>query len=98
MYQALVNNNPEDAIRQLINDIKNNPEINDRIKASLVRILDLTLRLLTDDNPRNDIAVCILLNSELRIINTYERIHHLDSNTAEQLKMQVNTIKNSIDC
>ncbi len=98
VYQALVNNNPEDAIRQLINDIKNNPEINDRIKASLVRILDLTLRLLTDDNPRNDIAVCILLNSELRIINTYERIHHLDSNTAEQLKMQVNTIKNSIDC
>jgi DNA-binding beta-propeller fold protein YncE len=98
VYQALRSNNPVDAIRQLINDIKNNPEINDRIKASLVRILEITLRLLTDDNPRNDIAVCILLNGELRIINTYERIRHLDSNTAERLKMQVNIIKNSIDC
>jgi hypothetical protein len=87
VYQALRSNNPVDAIRQLINDIKNNPEINDRIKASLVRILEITLRLLTDDNPRNDIAVCILLNGELRIINTYERIRHLDSNTAERLKM-----------
>jgi DNA-binding beta-propeller fold protein YncE len=98
VYQALTSNNPEDAIRQLINDIKNNPEINDRIKASLVRILDLTLRLLTDDNPRNDIAICILLNGELRIIDTYERIRHLDSNTAEQLKTQINNIKNSLGC
>jgi DNA-binding beta-propeller fold protein YncE len=98
VYQALISNNPEDAIRQLINDIKNNPEINNRIKASLVRILDLTLKLLTDDNPRNDIAVCILLNGELRIISTYEKIRLLDFNTAERLKTQVNNIKNSIDC
>jgi DNA-binding beta-propeller fold protein YncE len=98
VYQALISNNPEDVIRQLINDIKNNPEINNRIKASLVRILDLTLKLLTDDNPRNDIAVCILLNGELRIISTYEKIRLLDFNTAERLKTQVNNIKNSIDC
>jgi DNA-binding beta-propeller fold protein YncE len=97
VYQTL-SNNPEDALRKLIEDIKNNPEINNRVKASLVRILDLTLKLLTDDNPRNDLASCILLNAELRIINTYERIRHLDSNTAERLKTQVNTIKNSIDC
>ena len=98
VYQALISNNSEDAIRQLINDIKNNPEINDRIKANLVRILDLALKLLTDDNPRNDVAVCILLNGELRIINIYERINHLDSNTAERLKTQVNNIKNSLGC
>ena len=98
VYQASISNDPEDEIRQLINDIKNNPEINGRDKASLIRILEITLRLLTDDNLRNDIAVCILLNGELRIINTYERIHHLDSNTAERLKMQVNAIKNIIDC
>jgi DNA-binding beta-propeller fold protein YncE len=98
VYQALISKNPADAIQQLINDIKNNPEINDRIKASLVRILDITLRLLNDDNPRNDIAICILLNGELRIINTYERIRHLDSNTAEQLKTQINNIKNSLGC
>jgi DNA-binding beta-propeller fold protein YncE len=98
VYQALISNNPEDAIQQLINDIKNNPEINKHDKATLVRILDITLRLLNDGNPRNDIAVCILLNGELRIINTYERIHHLDSNTAERLKTQVNNIKNSLGC
>jgi hypothetical protein len=98
VYQALISNNPEDAIRQLINDIKNNPEINKHDKATLVRILDITLRLLNDGNPRNDIALCILLNGELRIINTYERIRHLDPNTANQLKTDVNTIKNSIDC
>jgi DNA-binding beta-propeller fold protein YncE len=98
VYQGLIRNNPEDAIRQLIDYIKNNPEINDRIKASLVRILDLALKVLTDDNPRNDIAICILLNGELRIINTYERIRHLDSDTAEQLNTQVNTIKNSLGC
>ena len=95
VYQALISYNPEDAIKQLIDDTKNNPEINHRDKASLIRILEITLRLLTDDNPRNDIAVC---NGELRIINTYERIRNLESNTAEQLRMQVNTIKNSIDC
>lgn len=98
LYQALLSNNPKDAIQQLINDIKNNPEINNRDKATLVRILDITLRLLNDGNPRNDIAVCILLNGELRIINTYERIRHLDPSTANQLKTQVNTIKNSIGC
>jgi DNA-binding beta-propeller fold protein YncE len=98
VYQALISNNPEDAIQQLINDIKNNPEINKHDKATLVRILDITLRLLNDGNPRNDIALCILLNGELRIINTYERIRHLDPNTANQLKTDVNTIKNSIDC
>ena len=80
--------NPNDLIQRLINDIKNNPEINDRVKASLTRILDIVFRLLNDDNPRNDIAVCILLNGELRIINTYEKIRHLDSNTADRLKMQ----------
>lgn len=90
--------NPNDLIQRLINDIKNNPEINDRVKASLTRILDIVFRLLNDDNSRNDIAVCILLNGELRIINTYEKIRHLDSNTADRLKMQVNAIKNSIDC
>ena len=90
--------NPNDLIQRLINDIKNNPEINDRVKASLTRILDIVLRLLNDGNSRNDIAVCILLNGELRIINTYEKIRHLDSNTADRLKMQVNVIKNSIDC
>ena len=89
---------PQQAIQRLINDIQNNPEINDRVKASLIRILEISLRLLNDDNPRNDIAFCILLNSELRIINTYERIRHLDPTTANQLRTQVNTIKNSLDC
>jgi hypothetical protein len=98
VYQALKSDNPNDLIQRLINDIKNNPEINDRVKASLTRILDIVLRLLNDGNSRNDIAVCILLNGELRIINTYEKIRHLDSNTADRLKMQVNAIKNSIDC
>jgi hypothetical protein len=98
VYQALKSDNPNDLIQRLINDIKNNPEINDRVKASLTRILDIVLRLLNDGNSRNDIAVCILLNGELRIINTYEKIRHLDSNTADRLKMQVNIIKNSIDC
>jgi hypothetical protein len=98
VYQALKSDNPNDLIQRLINDIKNNPEINDRVKASLTKILDIVLRLLNDGNSRNDIAVCILLNGELRIINTYEKIRHLDSNTADRLKMQVNAIKNSIDC
>ena len=89
---------PAEALQQLINDIQNNPQINDRVKASLIRILDRAFKLLNDDNPRNDIAVCILLNIELRVINTYERIRLLDSNTVEQLRTQVNTIKSSIDC
>jgi hypothetical protein len=62
-------------------------------KSKANTVVDLTLKLLTDDNPRNDIAVCILLNAELRIINTYEKIRHLDSSTAERLKTQVNNIK-----
>ena len=41
---ATISPTPQQAIQRLINDIKNNPEINDRIKASLVRILDITLR------------------------------------------------------
>jgi hypothetical protein len=81
-----------------MNDIQNNPEINDRIKASLLKMLDKALKLLNDHNQRNDIAVCYLLDSELLIISTYERIYLLDSNTAEQLKTQVNNIKNSLSC
>jgi hypothetical protein len=89
---------PTEALRQLMNDIQNNPEINDRIKASLLKMLDKALKLLNDHNQRNDIAVCYLLDSELLIISTYERIYLLDSNTAEQLKTQVNNIKNSLSC
>ena len=39
---------PQQAIQQLIDDIKNNPEINKHDKASLVRILDLALKLLNE--------------------------------------------------
>jgi DNA-binding beta-propeller fold protein YncE len=60
LYQALKSDNPNDLIQRLINDIKNNPEINDRVKTSLTRILDIVLRLLNDGNSRNDIAVCIV--------------------------------------
>jgi YVTN family beta-propeller protein len=89
---------PAQGIQKLIDDINNNPSIAKRVKVVLTGRLQAAITLLTDNNPKNDVAVCALMDSFTKIVNIYNKNGLLTLFQASQLNQQAIAIKNSLGC
>jgi hypothetical protein len=88
---------PSQAIQRLIDTI-NNMDISMGAKTSLAAPLKNALKLLIDNNPENDEAVCGRLAALLAQVNSKEANSQLTSSQAAELRQQAIAIKNSLGC
>ena len=88
---------PSQAIQKLIDTI-NNLDISMGAKTSLAAPLKNTIKLLIDNNPENDEAVCGRLAALLAQVNSKEANSQLTSTQAAELRQQAIAIKNSLGC
>jgi hypothetical protein len=88
---------PPQQIQNLINTI-NEMNINNNIKNSLMAPLNQAVNILTDNNPRNDVAVCNQLNAFIQQVNAQTQNHKLTQEQANQLIQSAQSIQNSLGC
>ena len=88
---------PAQGIQNIINKI-NNLNLPDGVQTSLTAPLNNAIKILTDDNPNNDKAVCGKLDAFINEVNAKEKNGSLTATQATKLRQLANAIKVSLGC
>lgn len=89
---------PAQGIQKLIDDIKNNASVPKKVKVDLIARLQTALRLLTDNNPENDDAVCGVMLGFTKSVDNFGKRGVLTLFQTSQLNQQAIAILKSLGC
>ncbi|MFQ5970462.1 MAG: hypothetical protein ACE5J2_08220 [Nitrososphaerales archaeon] len=94
---TMISSAPAEAIEELIDDV-NAMELPKGVKTSLTAPLGNAVKLLTDDNPKNDKAVCGKLGAFINQVDAKEKSGKLTTAQAAELRNAAEGIKDSLGC
>jgi len=96
-FKIELESSPEEQAQNLIDDIENLGFPNN-VEKSLLGPLKKIIKVLEDNNPKNDGSVCGKLDEFIQTVNEKEESEKLGETDAEELRTAAEAIKTSLEC